>query len=670
ALDPSVPADRTLLRRVLDAADVVLTSSDLAGPFADAAAGLDDGRRVICDLTAFGSDGPLAGEPHPDALVQALTGLMDTSGFADGPPQGMPAPILEFSAAIYGAAAVLAALRVRGGGGGGQGIEVALYDCAVSMLTTFLAAHFGGGRARRVGNRHPLSAPWNAYRATDGWVLICSTSDAQWQRLCKIMGRADLAADPAFATVNGRAEGVDAVDEVVQDWVGANSVGECVELLSAETVACGPIVPVAGISSDANVIYRGMVRRLVDPEGGEVAVPGTPLRGSAGLAVSPGAVPARDSGRAAVVAWLAAAADEEDGVPAVMTSEPPLAGLRVVEIGHYTTAPLAARMLAMLGADVIKVEPPAGEGSRFWPPHKDGQGYFFTLGNNDKRAMVLDLRGEASREALARLLARSDVLIENLRPGALARQGFSRERLDEINPRLVYCGVSGFGADSLHKDRPAYDTVVQAMSGIMDLMGAGGTPVKTGVSLCDVIGGGVALLSVIAALAQRERTGKGQFLDLSMQDSAAWITQMFWNEGADARPPGVIACADGYVAVTADDAARAGDIAGEGAPDRAALTEKLVAAGIAAAPVRGVAEVVADAQTVARECLVERPTGAGVAWPVMTAPMKFARTPARAETAIGALGADMADILADIGYGPDEARALIDAVMPRENAAD
>lgn len=677
ALDPADPADRALLRRVVAAADVVLTSGDVADPLAAAVADLvaaeDAGRQVRCDLTAFGSSGPMAGKPYPDALVQALTGLMETSGFADGPPQGMPAPILEFSAGIYGAAAVLAALRARGAGGGGRAIEVALYDCAVSMLTTFLSAHYGGGQSRRVGNRHPLSAPWNAYRAQDGWVLICSTSDAQWERLARIMGREDMLADPDFASVADRVARVDRVDGAVQDWVGATSVEDCIARLSAETIACGPILPVGEVATDSNLIYRGMVRRLADPAGGEVAVPGTPLRGSAGLAVAPGAIPAPDSGRAAILEWLDEAGDEAVDAPGsgADAAALPLAGLRVVEIGHYTTAPLAARMLAMLGAEVIKVEPPAGEGSRYWPPHKDGQGYFFTLGNNDKRAMVLDLRDEASRAALARILARSDVLIENLRPGALARQGFSRERLEEINPGLVYCGVSGFGADSLHQDRPAYDTVVQAMSGVMDLMGAGGTPVKTGVSLCDLIGGEIALVALLAALAQRDRTGKGQFLDLSMQDAAAWITQTFWNGAADARPPGVIACADGHVAVTAADAEDAARIAGAdaAASERAAVIERLAAAGIVAAPVRGMAEVVADAQTAARGCLVEGRTRAGAVWPIMAAPMKFAGWSLRAATAIGALGADMADILADMGYAPDAARALIDAVLPKGEAA-
>lgn len=173
---------------------------------------------------------------------------------------------------------------------------------------------------------------------------------------------------------------------------------------------------------------------------------------------------------------------------------------------------------------MIKIEPREGEPVRGWPPIKDVTGYFFTYTNVGKRSLVLDLERPPDVETLKNLVGRSDVLIENLKPGALAKRGCSSEQLARINPRLIYCAVSGFGADTIYPGRPAFDAVIQAMSGFMDLTRAGDVPVKAGISIADVMGAEIAVVSILAALQARDRTGLGQFIDLSMQDVCAWLS--------------------------------------------------------------------------------------------------------------------------------------------------
>jgi crotonobetainyl-CoA:carnitine CoA-transferase CaiB-like acyl-CoA transferase len=193
----------------------------------------------------------------------------------------------------------------------------------------------------------------------------------------------------------------------------------------------------------------------------------------------------------------------------------------VIEIGQYTTAPLVGKHLAALGADVVKIEAPEGEVSRTWSPGQHGTSYFFALNNTDKRTISLDLKDAEDRAYLWTLLAGADVLVENLRPGVLAKLGFDRHALADINPSLIYCSISGFGIDTAYPSRPAFDTVIQAMGGLMDLTRSDGEPVKVGASAADIFGGQIALFAIAARLAA-PWGGEGKFIEIAMQDVAAW----------------------------------------------------------------------------------------------------------------------------------------------------
>jgi crotonobetainyl-CoA:carnitine CoA-transferase CaiB-like acyl-CoA transferase len=646
-------ADMVLLERLVARSDVLVLSSDFDSTMCVSAWPQADSR-VECDITAFGDSGPMKGTPFSDVQVQALSGILDTTGMPDGPPTPIRIPIVEFMTGVYAAASCLAALRVIKSGGGGQAIDMALYDCAFAAMATFLPRLLDGSGAtvRRVGNRHAMASPWNVYRALDGWVLVCAASDVQWRRICALIGRPELAEDPRYLRVADRVARHGEVDGVVQEWVALSTIERCVELLGNAGIPCGPVSKVDGFPREANLVHRDAVRRLPGRNGSDpLFVPTSPLRMRSTPGISPDHISESDEDRAAIVKLV-----EQDRARTARSGQAalPLVGLRVLELGHYTTAPLSARHLANLGAEVIKIEPKEGEAVRNWPPAKKGTGYFFTYTNADKRTLTLDLESADGAEILKQLIERSDVLIENLKPGALAKRGFSAEEMARMNPRLIYCAVSGFGEDTVYPGRPAYDTVIQAMSGFMDLTRAGDVPVKSGISSADLMGAEIAVVAILAALEARDKTGFGQFIDLSMQDVGSWLTMTLWNHDQSAPQQMMLSASDGFVVVEADaPTMKAGLPAGfatEGT--REALCAALKEAGWQAAPVFSARETLEADQTRARDLLFHAQDADGDEWPLLASPLRLKGTPPVVKRPMGNLGSDGAAILAELGRSP------------------
>ena len=204
-----------------------------------------------------------------------------------------------------------------------------------------------------------------------------------------------------------------------------------------------------------------------------------------------------------------------------MTAPGPLDGLVVADFSRVLAGPYATMLLADLGATVIKVESPAGDDTRHWGPPwtPDGQSTYFQSINRNKRSVVLDLSREEGRRRGLSLVRRADVLIENFRTGSLDRLGFDYPTLSELNPRLVYCSITGFGAGA-GAGVPGYDLVVQAVSGLMSLTGPdAATPTKTGIATADVLTGLHAAIGILAALHHRDATGVGQRVELNLLSS-------------------------------------------------------------------------------------------------------------------------------------------------------
>ena len=199
----------------------------------------------------------------------------------------------------------------------------------------------------------------------------------------------------------------------------------------------------------------------------------------------------------------------------------PLDDLFVVDLTRILSGPICTMLMADMGAEVIKVEPPPlGDDSRQWgPPFIGGISTYFLSVNRNKKSLGLNLKSKDGRAILHKLIERADVLLENFRPGVLDRLGFGYEAVTKLNPRTIYCSVSGFGHTGPYRDRPGYDVIAQGESGMMDLTGyPDGPPAKLGASLADIVAGLYAFNGICLALLARQKTGKGQHVDVSLLD--------------------------------------------------------------------------------------------------------------------------------------------------------
>ena len=378
----------------------------------------------------------------------------------------------------------------------------------------------------------------------------------------------------------------------------------------------------------------------------------------------------------------------------------PLAGLRVLELARILAGPWAGQLLADLGATVVKVESPEGDDTRRWGPpfvSHDGESAaaYFHACNRGKRSVVADLATPEGQGIVRRLAAEADVVIENFRVGGLDRFGLGHEALSALNPRLVWCAITGFGQDGPYAARAGYDAIIQGMSGLMSITGeAGGEPQKVGVAVTDLFTGVYATTAILAAIHQREATGRGQRIDMALLDVAVAITaNQAMNYLASGVAPGrlgnahpnivpyqVFPCADGHAIVAvgndaqfrrlcaalglpflAEDpayATNAGRLAARetlvpllaaatGAMTREALLAACEARGIPAGPINDMADVFADPQVVARRLRID---AGGV--PGVRAPLRFSDAPLALGRPSPRLGQDQGALDADPPSGP------------------
>ena len=246
----------------------------------------------------------------------------------------------------------------------------------------------------------------------------------------------------------------------------------------------------------------------------------------------------------------------------------PLAGLKVLELARVLAGPWAGQILADLGADVIKIESPAGDGTRLWGPpwvereEGDREAAYYHAANRGKRSVVADFKNADDLRRVSELAAGADVVLENFKTGTLARFGLDFASLEALNPRLVYCSITGFGQTGPRASEAGYDFVIQAMSGFMALTGEpAGQPMKMGISISDLTCGLYSVIGIQAALAMRERTGRGQHVDMALLDCSVGLLASqathylttgenpprMGNEHAQVSAYGVFPVADGEV---------------------------------------------------------------------------------------------------------------------------
>lgn len=222
----------------------------------------------------------------------------------------------------------------------------------------------------------------------------------------------------------------------------------------------------------------------------------------------------------------------------------PLNGIRVLDLTRVLAGPFATMVLGDLGADVIKVERPGdGDETRQLPPMRDGESHYFLSVNRNKRGIVIDLKQPAGGELALELARVSDVVIENFRPGVTARLGLDYDSVKRVNPEVVYCSISAFGQNGPMAERSAFDIAMQAMGGVMSVTGeAGGRPLRSGLPLADLGTGLFAAIGVLAAVVEKQRTGRGQLVDVAMFDAMAGLltqyAERYFMTGESVRPVG------------------------------------------------------------------------------------------------------------------------------------
>ena len=387
----------------------------------------------------------------------------------------------------------------------------------------------------------------------------------------------------------------------------------------------------------------------------------------------------------------------------------PLAGLRVVELARILAGPWAGQILADLGADVIKVERKgAGDDTRGWgPPFVPavdggnlGAAYFHGT-NRGKRSIELDFESDDGRRIVRKLAARSDVLLENFKVGGLAKFGLDYESLAPLNPRLVYCSVTGFGQTGPYASRAGYDLMAQGMGGIMDLTGdADNEPMRVGVPVSDLFTGVYAALGVLAALVRREKTGRGGYVDTALVDStvavlanqalnylvSGKIPHRMGNAHPNITPYQVFPVADGRIIIASGNDSQFVKVCRVlGAPEiaedpayrdntarlanraelverlcaltakfpREELLEKLEAAGVPAGPINNLEQVFSDPQVIHRGMRLDlaSPAAKGGTIPGVRTPIMLDGVPMAADRPSPRLGEHTAEILREIGEG-------------------
>ena len=386
-----------------------------------------------------------------------------------------------------------------------------------------------------------------------------------------------------------------------------------------------------------------------------------------------------------------------------------LSGLRVLDLTRVLAGPWCTQILADLGADVIKVERPgSGDDTRGWGPpflkdqagNETGEAAYYLAANRGKRSVTVDIACAEGQAIVHKLAAISDVLVENYKVGQLAKYGLDYETLARINPRLVYCSITGFGQDGPYKDRAGYDFIIQGMGGFMSITGErddlpGGGPQKAGVAVSDLMTGMYSAVAILAAIAQRSRTGLGQRIDMALLDTlVAMLANMNTNYLVTGNPPGragnahanivpyqVFAAAVGHVIVAVGNDgqyARFCEVAGRSdlatdprfvrnadrVRNRAVLiplleqvvqqrpvgfwTAQLERAGIPCGPINSIAQALADPQIVARGLRVDLPHPLAGSVSLVGTPIRMSASPPALERAPPTLGQHTDEVLREL----------------------
>jgi crotonobetainyl-CoA:carnitine CoA-transferase CaiB-like acyl-CoA transferase len=527
-LEIDLDASDTRVAELLRWADVVITGFT-PGRLAELHLDYESIRRInpraiALSMGPLGSRGPDANLEANDDLVAARSGITGSQWARSGDPVALVFPAASYSAGVMAASAAAAAIFARGADGAGQALEVSLLAGAFSLQTGGILRHEKMTSLYH-GPQDPLG-PIPCYRlfeAADGKFLFAACGNSTfWGKFAIAIDRPDLVGDPRFenAPWGIAAEYWQPLKDIIEPIIRIKPREEWLSILRESDVPCAPVMTRREFIEHAQVRALGMRREIDDPTLGRTIQMGLPvfLNDTPGEIAGP--APARGDDRAALE-WLRESKRADAPVSKAVSvsreagrTRPPLDGVTVLDFASYIAGSYGPMILAQLGAKVIKIESLEGDSFRHF-------GFGFLGWNQGKRGLSLNLASPEGRDIIHGLADQADVVVENLRPGRMRKFGFDYESLAARNPRIIYMSVNGFGNRGPEHNQPGFDPLLQARSGVMAAQGGHhGHPVYLTCAICDY---GAAMLSAfgcVLAIRARELTGRGQFCETSLLQSA------------------------------------------------------------------------------------------------------------------------------------------------------
>jgi crotonobetainyl-CoA:carnitine CoA-transferase CaiB-like acyl-CoA transferase len=726
-LDLTNSQDQERFHRLLDRADILLHNV------------------LLPDRAEFGLDSAALCAAHPQLVVTTISPFGDrgprgawrgyelnafhSSGMASLSPLGSPFPDLppvkifsnqaELMGGLHAAMVTAAAYWNRTKGGSGQAADISMQECLAAMLElSMLYYTYSGNITSRINTAYS-----NTIECSDGSALITVLDEPQWQRLVLVMEDPEWAHSEPFSTRVKRGINADALRALMSDLWHDLTVAEVCRKVQDQRIPISPLNKMEDVLKDPHLRERGIFVRF--PTGADddpgVLAPGIPFKFSTLSAPEPARAPRLgEHNRAvfanAVIAPAKPAAQDAAGTKDLAALAPPLAGVRVLDFTHVWAGPYCTLQLTHLGAEVMRIETAKRPCiNRIIPPYADGQAGInragsFNQWNQGKRSLQLDLRHPRAVQLVCDLVRKCEVVVENFAPGVIARMGMGYDTLRKFKPDLVMLSISGYGQFGPYRDYVSLGQQTAARAGMFWTTGyPNDVPRQIGVSYADPVAGVFGAFAIISALLRRDRTGQGQYIDLSMWetlemmlaesvieyemtgrqpermgnhdnwiapheaykalgDAEQWVTIAVPNEPQWRR----LCEAIGQPGLAEDPRFRTAELRkrNEAALDeiisawtrtreRWAITETLQRAGVAAFPTLNNRDVATDSHMRARGFLLERDhpeigqrTHAGIPW-------TMSGTPCRVRAAAPVLGADTDSILSKLlGFSAEQIAQL------------
>lgn len=539
ALDLEAPTDVTIVQRLIAGADIVLENRPV-GYLHERDLGYEDlaaanPQLIMCSVTPFGQSGPRRHWRGSDIVGYATGGLMSQTGEADGPPVRLGGHAAEHLAGMYAALGTLVALTRRTMTGRGDHVDVSMQEAVAATFIDAGATYYSFNNKlnpTRIGSEHAIVVPVTQAPCVDGSVVLAAPMPHQFHALLDWMrdqgADVEVLEDPVYDSPVNRGALRDLIHFTVHEATAHRAKLEIYDELQARGIPCAPVSSTADLAGSVQLAARSWFEPITLPDGRASHLQGPPFRMSLTPTRPPTPAPAigeHDCELREQAASPPRARAEEAGhvIRRGRPWGPPraLTGLRVLDLTIALAGPWAGRLLATEGAEVIRVETAKRVDTlrRFAAdPERSGS---FINSNAGKLGITLDVATDEGRELARRLAGECDVVLENFRPGVLDRLGLSWDVLHELNPELIMCSMPAQGESGPHRTYIAYAPALTALSGYTYLTGLPESPpCGLGVGFIDLLSGAHADLAVLAALHHRDRTGNGQYIELSQTEAA------------------------------------------------------------------------------------------------------------------------------------------------------